>query len=103
MNMFFGEVYIFLFEDFVNGVICFLYFVLYMGYEVEGVMLYVKDGYVEKWEVIWGKDFLDQIFQIEGVRCFGEVVIGINYCIQQMIKNILFDEKIGGMVYMVIG
>lgn len=59
MNMFFGEVYIFLFEDFVNGVICFLYFVLYMGYEVEGVMLYVKDGYVEKWEVIWGKDFLD--------------------------------------------
>ncbi|WP_282783612.1 aminopeptidase [Phaeodactylibacter xiamenensis] len=102
-NMPSGEVYTSPLEDSVNGVIRFSYPALYMGHEVEGATLYVKDGYVEKWEATRGKDFLDQIFQIEGARRFGEAAIGTNYRIQQMTKNILFDEKIGGTVHMAIG
>lgn len=102
-NMPSGEVYTSPLEDSVNGVIRFSYPTLYMGHEVEGATLYVKDGYVEKWEAARGKEFLDQIFQIEGARRFGEAAIGTNYRIQQMTKNILFDEKIGGTVHMAIG
>jgi aminopeptidase len=74
-----------------------------MGHEVEDVTLWVKDGWIEKWEAKRGKDFLDQVFQIEGARRFGEAAIGTNYNIDKLTKNILFDEKIGGTVHMAIG
>lgn len=102
-NMPSGEVYTSPVEDSVNGVIRFSYPGIYMGQEVEGVTLHVKDGFIERWEAARGKDFLDEIFQIEGTRRFGEAAIGTNYNIQRMTKNILFDEKIGGTVHMAIG
>ncbi len=102
-NMPSGEVYTSPEEDSVNGVINFSYPGLYMGQEVEGVTLWVKDGYIEKWEAKRGKDFLDKIFNMEGTRRFGEAAIGTNYNIKQMTKNILFDEKIGGTIHMAIG
>ena len=102
-NMPSGEVYTSPVEDSVNGVIHFSYPAIYMGHEVEGVTLYVKDGYVEKWEARHGKGFLDEIFQLEGARRFGEAAIGTNYRINRLTKNILFDEKIGGTVHMAIG
>lgn len=102
-NMPSGEVYTSPVEDSVNGLIHFSYPGIYMGREVEGVTLHVKDGYIEKWEADRGKDFLDELFQIEGTRRFGEAAIGTNYNIKQMTKNILFDEKIGGTVHMAIG
>lgn len=102
-NMPSGEVYTSPVEDSVNGVIRFSYPALYMGHEVENATLYVKDGYIEKWEATRGKAFLDQIFQIPGTRRFGEAAIGTNYQIDRMTKNILFDEKIGGTVHMAIG
>ena len=102
-NMPSGEVYTSPVENSVNGVINFSYPAVYMGHEVEDVTLWVKDGYVEKWEARRGKDFLDRIFEIEGSRRFGEAAIGTNYKIQQFTKNILFDEKIGGTVHMAIG
>lgn len=102
-NMPSGEVYTSPVEDSVNGTIHFSFPALYMGHEVEEVRLWVKDGYIEKWEARRGKDFLDSIFQMEGTRRFGEAAIGTNYNIQQMTKNILFDEKIGGTVHLAIG
>lgn len=102
-NMPSGEVYTSPVEDSVNGVVHFSYPCIYMGKEVEEVTLWVKDGFIEKWEAKRGKDFLDHIFSIEGTRRFGEAAIGTNYNIQQMTKNILFDEKIGGTVHMAIG
>lgn len=102
-NMPSGEVYTSPVENSVNGVINFSYPGLYMGNEVEGVTLWVKDGYIEKWEAKSGKAFLDKIFAMEGTRRFGEAAIGTNYNIQQMTKNILFDEKIGGTIHMAIG
>ena len=102
-NMPSGEVYTSPVEDSVQGKIHFSYPGAYFGKDVEGVTLYVKDGYIEKWEAKKGKDFLDEIFSMEGTRRFGEAAIGTNYNIQQMTNNILFDEKIGGTVHMAIG
>ena len=102
-NMPSGEVYTSPVEDSVNGHIHFDYPSVYMGHEVEGVTLTVKDGYIEKWEAKRGQDFLDRIFAIDGTRRFGEAAIGTNYDIDRFTKNILFDEKIGGTVHMAIG
>lgn len=102
-NMPSGEVFTSPIEDSVNGWIHFSLPGYYMGQEVENVRLEVKDGYVTSWEASKGKDFLDEIFAIDGARIFGEVAIGTNSRIQQITKNILFDEKIGGTVHMAIG
>ena len=102
-NMPSGEVYTSPLEDSVNGTVHFSYPAVYMGHEVEGVTLWVKDGLVEKWEARRGQSFLDEIFQIPGTRRFGEAAIGTNYGIKQFSKNILFDEKIGGTIHMAIG
>lgn len=102
-NMPSGEVYTSPVESSVNGTIHFSLPSIYRGNEVEEVTLWVKDGYVEKWEAKRGKDFLDQIFQIPGARRFGEAAIGTNYNIDRMTKNILFDEKMGGTVHMALG
>ena len=102
-NMPSGEVYTSPVEDAVNGVVHFSYPCLYGGHEVEGVTLWVKDGFIEKWEAKRGQAFLNKIFEIEGTRRFGEAAIGTNYSINQITKNILFDEKIGGSIHMAIG
>ncbi|MCB0607121.1 MAG: aminopeptidase [Lewinellaceae bacterium] len=102
-NMPSGEVYTSPVEDSVNGVVHFSFPALYMGKEVEGVTLWVKDGYIDKWEASKGKQVLDHVFQLEGTRRFGEAAVGTNYNIDRMTRNILFDEKIGGTVHMAIG
>lgn len=102
-NMPSGEIYTSPIEDSMNGVIHFSFPAIYMGHEVEGVTLWVKDGYIEKWEAKRGQEFLTSIFSIEGTRRFGEVAVGTNYDINRFTKNILFDEKIGGTVHMAVG
>lgn len=102
-NMPSGEVYTSPVEDSVNGVIHFSYPAVYMGHELEGITLWVKEGYVERWEAKRGKEFLDYIFTLEGARRFGEAAIGTNYGIDRLTKNILFDEKMGGTIHMAIG
>lgn len=102
-NMPSGEVYTSPVENSVNGVVHFTYPAIYMGHEVEGVTLWVKEGLVEKWEARRGQDFLNKIFELDGARRFGEAAIGTNHDINRFTKNILFDEKIGGTVHMAIG
>ncbi len=102
-NMPSGEVYTSPVENSVNGIVRFSYPGIYMGNEVEGVTLWVKDGYIEKWEATKGKAFLDKIFALEGARRFGEAAIGTNTNIDRITKNILFDEKMGGSIHMAIG
>ena len=102
-NMPSGEVYTSPVEDSVNGVVHFSYPAIYMGHEVEGVTLWAKDGYIERWEAKRGQAFLDRIFAMEGTRRFGEAAIGTNYHIDRFTKNILFDEKIGGTIHLAIG
>lgn len=102
-NMPSGEVFTSPVEDSVNGTVHFSYPSIYGGHEVEGVTLWVKDGYIEKWEARRGQDLLDSVFQIEGTRRFGEAAVGTNYRINRFSKNILFDEKIGGTIHMAVG
>ncbi len=102
-NMPSGEVYTSPVENAVNGTIHFSLPGIYQGNEVQGVTLWVKDGWIEKWEARQGQDFLNQIFVLPGTRRFGEAAIGTNYDISRMTKNILFDEKIGGTVHLAIG
>lgn len=102
-NMPSGEVYTSPVEDSVNGHIYFDFPTIYNGKDVEGVLLKVKDGLVVEWTAERGQEVLDEVFQIDGARRFGEAAIGTNYDIQQVTKNILFDEKIGGSVHMAIG
>ena len=102
-NMPSGEVYTCPVEDSANGVVHFSLPAIYMGQEVEGVTLWVKDGYVEKWEAKRGQAFMDKLLKADGARRFGEAAIGTNYNIQQFTKNILFDEKIGGTIHMALG
>lgn len=102
-NMPSGEVFTAPVEDSVEGHVHFTYPAIYMGHEVENIRLRVKAGYIEHWEATRGQEFLDYIFSIPGTRYFGEVAIGTNYQIQQITKNILFDEKIGGSIHLAIG
>ncbi|GAB4245169.1 MAG: aminopeptidase [Saprospiraceae bacterium] len=102
-NMPSGEVYTSPVEDSVNGKVYFNYPVVYSGHMVEGITLWIKDGYVEKWQAEQGQELLDEVFKLPGARRFGEAAIGTNYEIDRFTKNILFDEKIGGTVHMAIG
>lgn len=102
-NMPSGEVFTSPVEDSVNGHIYFSYPSVYMSQTVTGVRLWVKDGWIERWDAETGRDFLDKIFEMDGARRFGEAAIGTNYRISKITKNILFDEKIGGSVHMAIG
>ena len=102
-NMPSGEVFTGPVEDTVNGTIYFNYPSIFMGHEVEGITLEVIKGQVMSWHAEKGQELLDQIFDMDGARYFGEVAIGTNYNIQQATKNILFDEKIGGTIHMAIG
>ena len=102
-NMPSGEVFSAPIEDSINGKVYFSYPGLYMGRDVNGVSLEVKNGEVISWNAEEGKDVLDKVFSIPGARHWGEVAIGTNYNIQRTTRNILFDEKIGGSVHMAVG
>jgi aminopeptidase len=102
-NMPSGEVYTAPLEDSVNGFIFFDYPSIFRGHPIEGISLWVENGLIVKWDAKVGRNLLDQVFDIEGARRFGEVAIGTNYHIQKPTKNILFDEKIGGTVHMAVG
>ena len=102
-NMPSGEVFTGPIENSVNGTVHFTYPSIYLGHEVEDIILEVKDGQIVSWKAKKGQELLDKIFEIEGARYFGEVAIGTNYNIQKATKNILFDEKIGGTIHMAVG
>ncbi|MEM9545568.1 MAG: aminopeptidase [Bacteroidota bacterium] len=102
-NMPSGEVFTGPVEDSVNGFVHFSYPSIFMGTEVAGISLEVRDGNVIKWSAEQGSEILDQVFEVDGARRFGEVAIGTNYNIQRATKNILFDEKIGGTIHMAVG
>lgn len=102
-NMPSGEVFSSPVENSVNGKIYFDYPTVYMGKEVDGISLEVKDGEVIKWTAKKGQEHMDQLLESQGAKFFGEVAIGTNYNIQTATKNILFDEKIGGTIHMALG
>ena len=99
-----GEIFTSPVEDGVDGVITFSFPGIYMGKEIEGIVLDVEKGKVVKVAATKGEDLLKALLKIDEGACrFGEVAIGTNYGIKDFTKNMLFDEKIGGTVHMAIG
>jgi aminopeptidase len=102
-NMPSGEVFTAPLEDSVNGRIRFSYPGIFMGQEIEDIVLEVKSGEVVGWDAKKGKELLANLMDIPGARRFGEVAIGTNYGITKFTRNMLFDEKIGGTIHMAVG
>ncbi|MBU3202029.1 aminopeptidase [Clostridium estertheticum] len=99
-----GEIFTSPVEDGVDGVITFSFPGIYMGKEIEGIVLEVEKGKVINSKATKGEDLLKALLQTdEGACSFGEVAIGTNYGIRNFTRNMLFDEKIGGTVHMAIG
>jgi len=103
-NMPSGEIFTSPVENSINGWIKFTYPAILRGREVSGIEIHLKDGRVEKATAAKNEDFLIAMLDTdEGARGVGEFAIGTNKRINRFIKNILFDEKIGGTIHMAFG
>jgi aminopeptidase len=107
MNMPDGEVFTGPVEDSVEGHVLFSYPAIYPafgGREVEGVHLWFEQGRVVKATADKGEEYLLAMLNMDaGSSYVGELGLGNNYKIDRFIKNILFDEKIGGTVHLALG
>lgn len=103
-NMPGGEVFSAPIEDSVEGFVEFDYPAIWRGREVEGVRLVFRRGEVVEARAVKGEDFLRRMLETdEGARRLGEIAFGLNYSIDRMTRDILFDEKIGGTIHMALG
>jgi aminopeptidase len=99
-----GEVFTSPVENSAEGVVEFSYPALYQGREVEGIRLEFKKGKVVKAAAAKNEAFLKAVLNTDkGSKYVGEVGIGVNYKINKFVKNVLFDEKIGGTVHIALG
>lgn len=98
-----GEVFTSPIENTVNGRIRFSFPGIFQGKEIEDIRLTFKDGEVVRAEASKGQELLEKLLEVKGARYVGEVAVGTNYNIQRFVKNMLFDEKIGGTVHLALG
>lgn len=74
------------------------------GREIDGIRLVFKKGLVVEATATKNEAYLLKMLDMDpGARRLGELGIGTNYDIQRFIKNILFDEKIGGTIHLALG
>lgn len=74
------------------------------GRSIEGIRLVFRAGKVVEATAEKNQDYLIRMLDMDpGARRLGELGIGTNYGIQRFIRNILFDEKIGGTVHLALG
>lgn len=91
-------------EESVHGYIRFTLPATFQGRPVEGMRLRFEAGTVVEATAEVGQDLLEQMLSIdEGARRVGEFAFGNNFGISRGIRNILFDEKIGGSVHLALG
>ena len=103
-NMPDGEVFIAPVETTTEGFIHYSYPVIYGGREVSGVTLKFKKGAVVSAKAEKNEKFLKTMISIDkGAKYLGEFGIGLNPHITRFIKQILFDEKIGGTIHLALG
>jgi aminopeptidase len=99
-----GEVFYAPITDSANGYIYYEFPPMRYGVQVDGVRLQFKDGKIVSAKADKNEDFLNKMLDTdEGARYLGEFGIGLNYGIKKFIKNILFDEKIGGTIHLAAG
>lgn len=98
-----GEVFTAPVRNSVNGVISFNAPTIYQGAAFDGIRLEFKDGKVVK-ATANNTEKLNQILDSdEGARFIGEFAIGFNPRILHPMRDILFDEKIGGSFHFTPG
>ena len=103
-NMPDGEIFTGPVETTAEGRIRYTYPVCYRGKEVHDVRLEFEKGKVVKATAAKNQEFLrTMLASDEGAVRLGELGIGTNYGIARFIKNILFDEKIGGSIHLALG
>lgn len=103
-NMPCGEIFTGPVEESVNGRIRFSYPCIWLGNEVEGVELVFDKGKVIKATAEKNDNFLQATLDVdEGARYLGEFGIGTNYGVTRFVKNMLFDEKMGGTIHLALG
>jgi aminopeptidase len=103
-NMPDGEVFTGPEESRVDGHVRFSFPAIYGGREVEDVGLWFEKGVVVKAVAAKNEAFLQKMLDTdEGSRRLGEFAFGTNFGISRFVKNMLFDEKIGGTVHMALG
>ncbi len=74
------------------------------GQEVHGLELRFEGGVVVEARAERNEAFLMEMLDVdEGARRLGEFAIGTNDGIKRFIRNILFDEKIGGTMHIALG
>jgi aminopeptidase len=99
-----GEVFYAPVTDSANGHIYYEFPAIRYGVQVDGIRLEFKDGKVVKATADKNEEFLNKMLDTDaGARFLGEFGIGLNYGIKKFIKNILFDEKIGGTIHLAVG
>ena len=86
-----------------NGIITFPYTSIRDGNEVKGIKLTYKNGEVTDCIAETNQKFMESMLELKGVKRIGELGLGCNYSIDRYIKNLLFDEKIGGTIHIAIG
>ncbi|MBN1268686.1 MAG: aminopeptidase [Kiritimatiellae bacterium] len=103
-NMPCGEIFTGPVESSASGYIRYDYPVCHAGREIDGIRLVFRHGRVVEATAEKNEKFLHAMLDMDpGARRLGELGIGTNYNIQRFIKNILFDEKIGGSVHLALG
>jgi aminopeptidase len=103
-NMPDGEVFMAPQEKSTKGYISYTYPTIKSSVEVDGIRLEFKDGKVVKASAKKNEKFLKAMIGMDpGAKYLGEFGIGTNYLIEKFIKQILFDEKIGGTVHLALG
>ena len=103
-NMPSGEVFVSPVETEANGGVYFDLPVLFMGQEIKGARLSLRDGVVVGSKAEEGEEILRGMLQVdEGAKRLGELGIDMNRGIHRFTRNILFDEKMGDTVHMAIG
>jgi len=103
-NMPSGEVFTGPVEESAEGVIEYDFPVVNAGREIDGIRLVFEKGRVVEATATKNQAFLLKMLDMDpGARRLGELGIGTNYRIQRFIKNILFDEKIGGTIHLALG
>ena len=104
VNMPCGEIFTGPVEESVNGRIRFSYPCIRLGKEVDGVELVFEKGKVIQATADKNEDFLLASLDVdEGSRYVGELGIGTNYGVTRFVKNMLFDEKMGGTIHLALG
>lgn len=103
-NMPDGEIFTAPVDNSANGYIQFSFPSIYLGREVDGMRLEFKNGEVVKASAKKNEYLLKSLINMDqGSKRLGEFGIGLNYNIKKNIKQILFDEKIGGTIHLALG